>query len=177
MSLRAEDRIELSELIPHRGDSLLLDGIVDHDAGSTTARVVVGKPRCLLREDGTVPTWLVVEYMAQTIAVHEGFIARSEGRNLELGFLVTVVGLSFAPVVLSSGDELEVKVQRVRGRPGLGVVSHVCSAHRRAADGRDEVVADGRLSIAIKGLRVGGLVDPVAGATDTPAAKRRGERV
>ncbi len=166
MTLRPEDRIDLSTLIPHRGESLLLDRIIDHDDECTIAGVVVGSRSSLLREDGTVPTWLAVEYMAQTIAVHEGFIARSEGRTLEIGFLVTVVGLEIQPVTLQSGQVLRVHARRARGRPGLGVVSHHCTLHRCGEGDRLEIIAKGRLSIAIRGLRIG----EFAGRDSTPAA-------
>lgn len=168
MAIRPEDRLDLATLIPHRGESLLLDRIIDHDDECTVARVVVGSRSCLLREDDTVPSWLVVEYMAQTIAVHEGFIARSEGRTLEIGFLVTVVGLEIQPVTLRSGQALQVHARRVRGRPGLGVVSHHCTLHRCGEGDRLEIIADGRLSIAIRGLRIG----EFAGRDGTPAATR-----
>jgi predicted hotdog family 3-hydroxylacyl-ACP dehydratase len=169
MTLRPEDQIDLALLIPHRGESLLLDRIVDHDDGCTTARVIVGSRSCLLRDDDTVPAWLVVEYMAQTIAVHEGYVARSEGRTLEIGFLVTVVRLEIQPVTLRSGESLQIHARRVRGRPGLGVVSHKCTVHRVGDDDRHEIVAEGRLSIAIKGLGAGAL----AGHGHAPRSKRR----
>lgn len=172
MTLRPEDQLDLSKLIPHRGESLLLDRIVDHDDECTVARVVVGSRSCLLRDDGTVPAWLVVEYMAQTIAVHEGYVARSEGRTLEIGFLVTVVGLEIQPVTLRSGESLQVRTRRARGRPGLGVVSHSCTVHRVGDGDRHEIVAEGRLSIAIKGLRAGEFV----AHGSPPRAKRRDGR-
>ena len=102
-------------------------------------------------------------------AVHEGYIARSEGRTLEIGFLVMVVGLEIQPVTLRAGECLQIHARRTRGRPGLGVVSHRCTVHRRSDDDQLEIIADGRLSIAIKGLRTG----EITGGERTASARPR----
>ncbi len=83
----------ITELIPHRGELLLLEGLLEHDAESTTVRVVVGAGGWLQRSDGSAPAWLALEYMAQCAAAHEGMLARSEGRPPPLGFLISASAL------------------------------------------------------------------------------------
>lgn len=173
MALLPKDQVDLATLTPHGGESLLLDRILHHDADSTIARVVVGSRSGLLRDDGSVPAWLVVEYMAQAIAVHEGFAARDEGRSLELGFLVTVVGLEFASAELTPGDVLEIHTRRTRGRPGLGVVSHHCTAHREGSVDPRDPIATGRLSIAIRSMQTGKPVEAILGATAEPSRTKK----
>lgn len=145
----ATESLDIASLIPHGDESLLLDGVVDHDCKSTTTCVVVGSQPWLTRSDGSVAPWLGIEYMAQSIAVHEGIIARSEGRKIPLGFLVLVTSFKLHESVLQRGERLEVQTTRVRGRPGLGVLSHTCTLYRSGADSSRDVIAEGRLSISI----------------------------
>ena len=121
----------IQELISHCGESILLDRVIDHDGDSTTTRVVVGNQRWLRQRDGSVASWLAVEYMAQCIAAHEGLLARADDRALPLGFLVSVKRLRLNVSQFDRDEELRVWTRRIRGRPGLGVLSHSCAIYRR----------------------------------------------
>jgi len=143
------ESLEVASLIPHCGESVLLDRIIEHDGDSTISSITVGSQSWLMREDGSVAPWLTVEYMAQSIAVHEGVVAVTNGRELPLGYLVSVVALDIRRATLQCGEQLEVGTTRARGRPGLGVLSHNCTLYRRDAGGLREVIAEGRLSISI----------------------------
>lgn len=141
------DNLDLTTLIPHRGESVLIDRVLDHDGKSTTTRVVVGSQPWLVRREGGIAPWLVVEYMAQSVATHEGLLEQVEGRPPPIGFLVSVVRLKLDLDRLRPGEELNVHTMRLRGRPELGVISHTCAVHRPGESGRP--LAQGRLSIAI----------------------------
>jgi predicted hotdog family 3-hydroxylacyl-ACP dehydratase len=143
------ESLDVSSLIPHGEESILLDRIVEHDESGTTTSLVVGKNSWLLREDESFAPWLAVEYFAQSIAAHEGLIALSDGRIPTIGFLVSVVGLELQTSTLRRGERLEVRTQRVRGRPGLGVLSHFSSLDRIGDADKRERIAHGRLSISI----------------------------
>ena len=116
----------IEELIPHRGPVVLLDRILRHDSTSTDAQVSVADQRWLKRDDGSVASWLAVEYMAQCVAAHEGLIALEEGRPPPSGFLVGVTGLRLEAFEFASDARLRVSSRRVRGRPALGALSHQC---------------------------------------------------
>ena len=149
----------IEELIPHRGDSILLDRVIAHDGKSTTARVIVGSQGWLRQRDGSVASWLAVEYMAQCIAAHESMLARAEGRTLPLGFLVRVTRLRLGVSRFRSDERLRVWVRQVRGRPGLGVLSHHCAIFAESEAPEAKPVAEGRLSIVMERplpLRPGG---------------------
>jgi predicted hotdog family 3-hydroxylacyl-ACP dehydratase len=130
---------------------LLLDRLLEHDGESTAARVAVGSRGWLKREDGSVPSWLALEYMAQCVAAHEGMLAFVEGRPLPQGFLVAALGLRIYRSRFGADELLRVQARRARGRPGLGALSHVCTVH--AEGGSDETVlfAEGRLSVSLPG--------------------------
>jgi predicted hotdog family 3-hydroxylacyl-ACP dehydratase len=139
----------IEDLIPHRGDSILIDRVVAHDRDSTTVEVTVGGGRWLRREDGSVASWLAIEYMAQCIAAHEGMLAYADGRILQPGFLVSVNGLHLGPACFSANERLTVSARRVRGRSGLGVLSHACTIFAEGGGRNAESIAEGRLSIGL----------------------------
>ncbi len=139
----------LSELIPHRGEVLLLDRVLEHDGESTTSRVAVDRQTWLKSENGSVPGWVALEYMAQCIAAHEGIRAHLEGRPPVRGSLAAAVGVHLHRSCFEPGELLRVHTRCVRGRPGLGVLSHFCTVHEDGEAGEGQLLAEGRLSISI----------------------------
>ena len=78
----------VAELLPHAGDMILLDAVEAFDADSIDAHVKV-KPGGLFNlPDGSLPAWVGVEIMAQTVAAFAGCQARQAGLPVELGFLL-----------------------------------------------------------------------------------------
>jgi predicted hotdog family 3-hydroxylacyl-ACP dehydratase len=146
--MRESDLPPVHELIPHSGDSILLDRVTRHDALGTTAIVVVGNQRWLTRPDGSAAPWLAVEYMAQCIGAHEGLLALAQGREIEVGFLVRVAGLRVRVPQFDATDVLEVRTRRTRGRPGLRALSHSCSIHHWKSEATPPL-AEGRLMLVI----------------------------
>jgi predicted hotdog family 3-hydroxylacyl-ACP dehydratase len=151
---------EIEALMPHRGVVVLLDRVLRHAADETEARVSIGKQRWLKREDGSVASWLAVEYMAQCVAAHEGLLALAEGRPPPQGFLVGVTALRVEVAEFEADAELRVRSGRLRGSPSLGALSHRCELFIEAAEPRGEresgstdtarrPVAEARLSVSV----------------------------
>ena len=139
----------VSELVPHDGRVILLDRVLEHDGESTTARVTVAKQTWLKRADGSVASWVALEYMAQCIAAHEGVRARIEGRPPVRGSLAGAFGICVYRSCFDANEVLRVRTNRVRGRPGLGVLSHYCAIHEDGEAGEGRLLVEGRLSISI----------------------------
>ncbi|MBW2419920.1 MAG: hypothetical protein JRH19_15355 [Deltaproteobacteria bacterium] len=131
---------------------LLLDRVLEHDIESTTTRVSIERQTWLKREDGSVASWVAVEYMAQSIAAHEGIRARLEGRPPVRGLLAAAVGVRLYRSCFEARELLRVRTRRARGRPGLGVISHFCTVHEEGRAGEGQLLAEGRLSISIPRL-------------------------
>ena len=151
----------IEELIPHRGPVVLLARIVGHDGESTDAEVSIAGQRWLTREDGSVASWLAVEYMAQCVAAHEGLLAHYEGRPPPSGFLVGVTGLTLKAEEYATDVRLRVSARRLRGRPSLGALSHQCRLEleprvdggRVAESSGDEsrgLLAEGRFVVSVR---------------------------
>lgn len=136
--------------MPHRGRILLLDRVLSHDSDRTDARVCIATQRWLKRDDGSVAGWLALEYMAQCLAAHEGILALEEGRSPPKGFLVAATGLRLYAAHFGADAQLRVRSRRVRGRLGLGILSHQCTLHVECRPGGEgALLAEGRLSVSI----------------------------
>lgn len=110
----------IEQLLPHAGKMMLLDRVLDYDEESMIARVVV-RSDGLFGEDGTVPAWLGIEYMAQTVAAHGGLMCRLAGKPLNPGFLLGTRRYHCNAGALAAGSVLIVKIRRLIEDQGLGV--------------------------------------------------------
>ena len=147
--MSADDLPPVSELVPHGGGVILLDRVLEHDGESTTTRVTVAKQKWLKRADGSAASWVAFEYMAQCIAAHEGIRALLEGRPPVRGSVAAAFGVRVYRSRFEADEVLRVRTNQVRGRPGLGVLSHYCAIHEDGEPGEDLLLAEGRLSISI----------------------------
>ena len=139
----------IEDLVPHRGESLLLDCVLEHDDESTVVRVVVGSRKCLEKADGTIAPWVALEYMSQCIAAHESLLAADGSGPPTPGYLTAAVGVRLHRSRFEAGERLRVRTRRVRGRLGLGVFSHFCTVHQEDEAGDGKLLAEGRLTISI----------------------------
>ena len=78
----------LAELLPHAGDMILIDQVLSFDEEQIHTRLTVKPGGLFNRPDGSLPAWVGIELMAQTVAAFAGCRAREEGRAVELGFLL-----------------------------------------------------------------------------------------
>lgn len=77
----------IEHFVPHRGTMSLLTRLVMVDADQAVAEVDIGPDSLFAQADG-VPTWVGIEYMAQTIAAWAGARGRRAGREPAVGFLL-----------------------------------------------------------------------------------------
>ncbi len=112
--------IEVAELLPHDGNMVLLDGVVDYDQESLVAEVVV-RDDGLFGDGKTIPAWIGIEYMAQTVAAHGGMMCHLVGKPINLGFLLGTRRYISNISDFTVGTRLTVKVNRFIEDQGLGV--------------------------------------------------------
>ena len=125
--------------------------VVAHEDAETTARVDVARQRWLKRADGRVPGWVAMEYMAQCIAAPEALRALAGGEGAAAsGLLVAVRQLELEVEAFQPDATLHVTTRPLRGRPGLGALSHECTV----SVGDGPPVAAGRLSVSVQPLEV-----------------------
>ena len=78
----------LAELLPHAGDMILIDQVLSFDEEQIHTRVTVKPGGLFNRADGSLPAWVGIELMAQSVAAYAGCHARQQGKAVELGFLL-----------------------------------------------------------------------------------------
>lgn len=78
----------LAELLPHAGDMILIDSISSFDEEQIYTRLTVQPDGLFNLPDGSLPAWVGIELMAQSVAAFAGCHARQKGNPVELGFLL-----------------------------------------------------------------------------------------
>ncbi|WP_081813242.1 hotdog family protein [Methylobacter tundripaludum] len=117
---RLEQRSAVTELIPHTGDMVLLERIIDYDEQGLTAELVV-RGDGLFGDDQTVPAWAGIEYMAQAIAAYVGVKARQANEPIRMGFLLGTRRYNSNVAAFKVGATLTIRVNKIMQDDGLGV--------------------------------------------------------
>lgn len=112
--------VDVAELLPHDGDMVFLDRVIEFDQHSMITELVV-------RDDGLfgngqmVPSWLGIEYMAQTVAAHGGMMCRIAGKPVNFGFLLGTRRYHCNKTAFKVGERLTVEVEQIIQDQGMGV--------------------------------------------------------
>jgi predicted hotdog family 3-hydroxylacyl-ACP dehydratase len=109
----------VAELLPHDPPMMLVDHVLHHDEAGTVCIVDPAASSLFRNEDGSVPTWLGLEYMAQTVAAYGGLVDRAAGRPTRPGLFLGSRRLSFATDRFPGDRLLEVHARHLRGLTGL----------------------------------------------------------
>ncbi len=112
----------LAELLPHAGDMILIDHVLSFDDEQIHTRTTV-KPGGLFNQaDGSLPAWVGVELMAQSVAAYAGCHARQEGEAVELGFLLGTRKFECNVAHFPAGAELTIHgLRSLEDDNGMGV--------------------------------------------------------
>jgi predicted hotdog family 3-hydroxylacyl-ACP dehydratase len=78
----------IEELLPHAGEMILLDAVIEAEAERIVCRRRVSAGGLFNTVDNSLPAWVGVELMAQSIAAWAGWQAKHEQRPVRLGFLL-----------------------------------------------------------------------------------------
>ncbi|WP_327439418.1 hotdog family protein [Pseudomonas donghuensis] len=78
----------LAELLPHAGDMILIDQVESFDEEQIHTHLTVRPGGLFNRADGSLPAWVGIELMAQSVAAYAGCRARQQGQPVALGFLL-----------------------------------------------------------------------------------------
>jgi len=81
-------KVMLEKYMAHRGSMLLLDNFVSADDQEATAEIHISEQSSFYMDPFGVPSWIGLEYMAQSIAVFAG--AKAERLNVPtpIGYLL-----------------------------------------------------------------------------------------
>ncbi len=118
----------LAELLPHAGDMILIDGITSFDDEQIYTTLTVKPDGLFSLPDGSLPAWVGIELMAQSVAAFAGCHARQKGNPAELGFLLGTRKFECNVEAFPIGSELTIHgIRSLEDDNGMGVFE--CHIH------------------------------------------------
>ncbi|NVZ81831.1 hotdog family protein [Pseudomonas yamanorum] len=112
----------LAELLPHAGDMILIDQVLSFDEEQIHTRLTVKPDGLFNRTDGSLPAWVGIELMAQSVAAYAGCRARQKGEAVELGFLLGTRKFECNVEHFPAGSELTIHgLRSLEDDNGMGV--------------------------------------------------------
>lgn len=133
-------RWPIEQLLPHSGSMILLDAVRDFDGERIRCERRLRPGDAFQNADGSLPAWVGVELMAQTIAAWSGWQARLEQRPVRLGFLLGTRAYRCNVAAFPVTSELLISSERgFHDEDGMGVF-----ACRIEAPG---ILAEARLTV------------------------------
>jgi predicted hotdog family 3-hydroxylacyl-ACP dehydratase len=100
----------VAELVPHDAPMILVDELVEWSPTRARVRARVRRGGPFVTQ-GRLPATILLEYMAQAIAVADGMGARITGRT-DIGLLLGIRELDLAVAEVEVGDELDIHVEQ-----------------------------------------------------------------
>lgn len=144
--MSAEPFPPISDLVPHAGGMLLLDRVLAHESTHTVCATSAGRSPLFANSDGSVPSWVGIEYMAQCAAVHGELANRSRGGGPRPGLLLGSRRLAIHREAFAPGESLEVTARHHMGESGL--VAFDCSIRSASSA---ETLVEGRVNLYLFG--------------------------
>ncbi len=114
------DYNDVAGLIPHSGQMVLLDRIVEFDQDGLTAEMTVRDDGLFGNEQG-VPAWAGIEYMAQAVGAFAGIKSKLAGEPIKLGYLLGTRRYNSNVASFAVGTALTIKVTTIIQDEKLGV--------------------------------------------------------
>lgn len=110
---------DISQFTPHEAPMLLLDRVIEAGRDYFVCEATV-RADSLFDTQGYVPSYVGLEYMAQTIAAFSGYESSLHGESPKPGFLLGTRRFKTNVGRFSCGEKLSVSVHRqVQGASGL----------------------------------------------------------
>jgi predicted hotdog family 3-hydroxylacyl-ACP dehydratase len=131
-----------AQVVPHRGDALLLESLLQVDLDRLTATVLVRPGTAFSGPDGGLPGWAGPELMAEAVAAYAGCRSlRERGTTGPIGLILGIRRYECGVTGFAPGERLIVEVLRSsEDEEGYGVFD--C---RISGDGRP--LASGTLTV------------------------------
>ena len=112
--------VPIGELLPHGPEMTLIERLVEYSQERSVASVTIRRDSPFFEGSG-VPSWVGIEYMAQTIAAHAGYEARLRGQAPAIGFLLGTRSYRSEVGTFELGTTLTISVQLSFADSRLGV--------------------------------------------------------
>lgn len=115
--------IDIKQLVPHREPMLLVDRLCQFDELSAQCEHIIRADEIFFAaQQQAVPSYIGIEYMAQTIAAYAGMLARQRDEAVKAGFLLGSRRITCHVSEFALGQRLLINVTELhREASGLSV--------------------------------------------------------
>jgi len=112
----------IAELLPHGPPMILLDEVLGWDQGHVTTTLTIRSSLPFFMEDkGGIPSYVGLEYMAQTCGTYAGLEGLSLGQPVRIGFLLGTRNYHSTMDWFLAGDRLVITAREVLRQELMGV--------------------------------------------------------
>lgn len=110
--------VALESVLPHAAPMILIDEIVRTGEASAESSVCITEDAMFYdAETRGVPSYVGIEYIAQTVAAHAGAAARANGDPVRVGFLLGTRHYACSVPYFALGAKLAVRVRALYEAP------------------------------------------------------------
>lgn len=109
----SEGIVSLEAILPHAHPMILIDEVIRIDGTSLQSRVRIAEDSMFYESRGGVPSYVGIEYIAQTVAAHAGMAALDKGEPVRVGFLLGTRRYTCRVPYFTLGALLTVRVSAV----------------------------------------------------------------
>lgn len=102
----------IEELLPHRAPMMLLSSLLDWGDDFIEVSVDHSTPSLFSDENGNIPSWVGIEYMAQAISAFAGIESKKKGLPVSIGFLLGTRKYQVFTECFNAGEQLIVRAER-----------------------------------------------------------------
>jgi predicted hotdog family 3-hydroxylacyl-ACP dehydratase len=126
MLMSLERAFKMSEVLPHVGRMLLLDELLDAGPEHITCGVTIRRDTMFCEGDQGVPSWVGIEYMAQTACTYSGLPEARDGKRPSIGLLLGSRRFKTEVPFFAIGSVLRVRAELVL-RDDTDLVAFACT--------------------------------------------------
>jgi predicted hotdog family 3-hydroxylacyl-ACP dehydratase len=112
--MTAESYPPIEDLVPHGLPMRVVEEMLSWQPGSATCRLQL-RAHAPFVSDGSVPSVVLLEYLAQTVAACLGYEAYLGGGSIRVGMIVGVRKMQLFRERVFVGEEIRTEVERIRG--------------------------------------------------------------
>ncbi len=106
--------LDVAKLIPHRQPMILIDRLLEHQTDTLLTETIISPESAYFDENSqSVPNYVGIEYMAQSIAALAGLEAKANQQPIRIGFLLGSRKLKMHVKAFKLGESYQSRVSRL----------------------------------------------------------------
>lgn len=116
-----QKKYNIDEVVPHSSPMILIDEILEYSDQHLISRVDITSSSLFLTNQNYVPTWVGIEYMAQSVAAWSGIQSRQKSQPIKMGYLIGCKQYEVSRDGFYPGERLIISVVKKYLGNGIGL--------------------------------------------------------